>query len=195
MDKKIFKKPDLNGKRFRPDIYHIMNDDFFKRFVEKFPQYKDISHKELRKICDSFHNLFWQTVIDERSGVELPEVLGYIFIGSCPSSKKENIDFAKSYKYGVRVTNKNWETDGRLAKIFYTNYSTKYLFVNRDCWAFTACRKFKRAVAQSYPENWTMYVQIDPVKKVKNLFQKTRRREYSIKKQEEKLKTYNEFDL
>jgi hypothetical protein len=195
MDNKIFKKPDLNAKRFRPNIYHIMNDKFFERFIEKFPQYKDVSVTQLRKICSEFHNLFWQTVIDTRTGVELPEGLGYIFIGTCPTSKKENIDFAKSYKYGIRVTNKNWETDGKLAKIFYTNYSTKYLFANRDCWAFTACRKFKRSVAKTYPENWTMYVQIDPIKKVRNLFDKNRKREYSIKVQKEKLKNYNEFDL
>ena len=57
-------------------------------------------------------------MIDKRDGVQLPETIGWLFIGTCEQSKKKNIDFAKSVKYGMIVSNKNWETDGKLAKIF-----------------------------------------------------------------------------
>ena len=90
----------------------------------------------------------WKEVIENRDGVELPDSLGYIFIGTCPAAKSVNIDYALSKKYGKVLQNKNWETDGKIAKIFYTNYSTKYRFKNRELWQFTAVRQFKKAVAK-----------------------------------------------
>ena len=59
---------------------------------EKYPKYSDIDDKSLRQICNNFHVLFLETVIDKRDGVELPEGLGNIFIGTCQTSKKKNID-------------------------------------------------------------------------------------------------------
>jgi hypothetical protein len=38
---------------------------------------------------------------------------------------------------------------------------------NREFWSFVACREFKRAVAKAYPENWNMYVVVDPTKQLK----------------------------
>ena len=118
-----------------------------------------------------------------------------MFIGTCQSPKKQNIDFVKSKKYGVAVTNKNWETDGKLAKIFFTSYALKHKMKNREFWGFVACREFKRAVAKAYPENWNMYLVVEPTRKIKL----NSTRNYlasSAKKQEtEGLKHYNEFEL
>lgn len=47
----------------------------------------------------------------------------------------------------------NLDTDGKLAKIFYTNLSTKYRFKNRELWQFKAVRQFKRTVAEVYLSN------------------------------------------
>ena len=99
----------------------------------------------------------WKEVIENRDGVELPYSLGYLFIGTCPAAKSVNTDYALSKKYGKVLQNKNWETDGKIAKIFYTNYTTKYRFRNRELWGFVACRDFKRSVAREYPKNWNKY--------------------------------------
>lgn len=192
---KDFKSPDLKAPRYRPEVHTIMNKEFFESFKNKYPKYKDLDDKELRKIIKYFNKMFYQTVIDTRDGVQLPEQIGWIFIGTCQSPKKQNIDFIKSKKYGVTVTNKNWETDGKLAKIFFTNYALKHKIKNREFWSFTACRDFKRSVAKSYPENWNIYLVVEPTKKIKlnnainYLVNATKR------KDKESLKTYNEFDI
>jgi hypothetical protein len=134
-------------------------------------------------------------VIDNRDGIQLPESSGWLFIGTCQQSKKVNVDFAKSKKYGVQVTNKNWESDGKLAKIFFTNYALKHKIKNREFWSFTACRDFKRAVAKSYPENWTTYVVVDATQRLKLNYQKAIYKDIALKKQDEGLKHYNDFDL
>jgi hypothetical protein len=192
---KEFKSPDLTAPRYRPEVHTIMNKEFFESFKKKHPKYKDLDNVELRKIVKYFNNTLYQTVIDTRDGVQLPEQIGWLFIGTCQSPKKQNIDFVKSKKYGVAVTNKNWETDGKLAKIFFSSYALKHKMKNREFWGFVACREFKRAVAKAYPENWNMYLVVEPTRKIKL----NSTRNYlasSAKKQEtEGLKHYNEFDL
>lgn len=192
---KEFKSPDLTAPRYRPQVHTIMNKEFFESFKKKHPKYRDLDNVELRKIVKYFNNALYQTVIDTRDGVQLPEQIGWLFIGTCQSPKKQNIDFVKSKKYGVAVTNKNWETDGKLAKIFFTSYALKHKMKNREFWGFVACREFKRAVAKAYPENWNMYLVVEPTRKIKL----NSTRNYlasSAKKQEtDGLKHYNEFEL
>lgn len=190
-----FKSPDLKAPRYRPEVHTIMNKEFFESFKKKHPKYKDLDNVELRKIVKYFNNTLYQTVIDTRDGVQLPEQIGWLFIGTCQSPKKQNIDFVKSKKYGVAVTNKNWETDGKLAKIFFTSYALKHKMKNREFWGFVACREFKRAVAKSYPENWNMYLVVEPTRKIK--LNNTRNYLVNSTKQKniEGLKNYNEFEL
>ena len=110
---KEFKNPDVKAPRFRPDVYNVMNKKFFDSFREKYPKYKDLDNSALKKIGKTFNQTIYQAVIDGRDGIELPEQLGWLFIGTCKQSKKQNTDFAKSKQYGTRVSNNNWATDGR----------------------------------------------------------------------------------
>lgn len=190
-----FKSPDLKAPRYRPEVHTIMNKEFFESFKKKHPKYKDLDNVELRKIVKYFNNTLYQTVIDTRDGVQLPEQIGWLFIGTCQSPKKQNIDFVKSKKYGVAVTNKNWETDGKLAKIFFTSYALKHKMKNREFWGFVACRDFKRAVAKSYPENWNMYLVVEPTIKIKLNNTKNYLVNSTKQKNIEGLKNYNEFEL
>lgn len=172
-----------------------MNKKFFDKFKEKHPKYKHYDDNVLRKIIKTFNNIVYQTVIDKRDGVQLPETIGWLFIGTCQQSKKTNIDYAKSHKYGITVTNKNFETDGKLAKIFFTSHAPKHKMKNREFWSFVACRDFKRTVAKTYPENWNMYVVVDATTKLRKTYQKTVQKSIALNKQAEALKSYNEFDL
>ena len=190
-----FKMPDLKAPRFRPQVHSILNKKFFDSFRKKYPKYKEMKDSELRKIIKYFNNQVYQTAIDNRDGIQLPESIGWIFIGTCQQSKKENIDYSKSNKYGMTVTNKNWETDGKLAKIFYTNFALKHKMKNREYWGFVACREFKRAVSKSYPENWPTYIVVDPTQKIKLNYQKAHYKDLFKKREQEALKDYNEFDL
>jgi hypothetical protein len=190
-----FNKPNVKASRYRPEVNTILNKEFFENFKKKHPKYKDLDNKMLRKIIKRFNQVLHHTVIDTRDGVQLPEQIGWIFIGTCERSKKDNIDYAKSNKYGVKVTNNNWETDGKLAKIFFTNYAPKHRMKNREFWGFQACRDFKRAVAKTYPENWNMYVQVLPESKIDKVYNSVLYKDYMNKVKTKALKSYNEFDI
>ena len=139
--------------------------------------------------------MIWQTAIDTRDGVELPEQLGYIFIGSCPRKKGENTNYRKSAEYGVKIQNQNWESDQYTAKIFYTNFETKYRFKHHEMWGFTGVRDFKRTVAQTYPIEWKKYVQVDNLVKVSLLFRKQRFKDFKKHETARLLEEYDEFNL
>jgi hypothetical protein len=192
---KEFNKPDVKAPRFRPEAYNVMNKKFFDSFREKYPKYKDVDNVMLRKIGKTFNQNIYQAVIDNRDGIELPEQLGWIFIGTCQQSKKQNVDFNKSKQYGVKVSNNNWATDGKLAKIFFSNFAPKHKIKNREYWKFVGCRDFKRTVAKTYPENWNMYVEIEPNKQVKLAYSKAIYKDIILKETTEALKTYNEFEI
>ena len=192
---KEIKKPDLNAPRFRPDVHNVLNKEFFDKFRKRYPKYKSYSESDLRKIIKAFNRKVSETVIEKRDGVQLPETIGWLFIGTCQQSKKKNINFAKSHKYGVTVSNTNFDTDGKLAKIFFTSYAPKHKMKNREFWGFTACREFKRAVAKTYPENWNMYVVVDANLKLRLTYQSIVRKRFLIEKSTKDLNNYNEFDI
>jgi hypothetical protein len=192
---KEFKKPDVKAPRFRPSVYNLLNKEFFESFRDKYPKYKDVTDDQLKNIIKVFNQIMWQNVIDNRDGVQIPEQIGWLFIGTCQASKKNNIDFAKSKQYGVTVTNKNWATDGKLAKIFFSNFAPKHKIRNREFWMFVACRDFKRAVAKAYPENWQMYIVADPKKQTRLIYSKSEYKELKRKEETKTLETYNEFEL
>lgn len=193
---KQFKKPDLNAPRFRPKKENILNTAFYKRFIEKNPKYKDIlSLEDVKSVIKSFNGKIWQTVIQNRDGIELPEQLGYVFIGSCPRKTGDNPDYKKSITYGYRTQNKNWESDEYVAKIFYTNYENKYRFRFHELWGFTGVRDFKRSVAHTYPKEWKKYLLVDKDQQVSKLFRKEKNKEYAKKESIKKLDQYDEFDF
>ena len=191
---KKYNKPNLNAPRYRPKKLNFTNKEFHKRFVEENQKFSSLTLEQFKNIIQTFNGKIWKTVIEERDGVQLPEQLGYIFIGSCPG-KKSNVDFKKSEQHGVVLQNRNWESDNYLAKIFYTNFENKYRFKNHELWSFKGVRDFTRAVGQAYPKDWKKYVQMDNIIKASRLFRK-HKIEY-IKKIEtnDLLKDYDEFNL
>ena len=183
-----FKKPDLKAPRYREKRLGLLNEDTIKEFKEKKPLYSKIDNVKLKKIIKLYNVKLWNEVINSRDGVELPDSLGYLFIGTCKPSKTVNTNYALSKQYGKVLQNKNWETDGNIGKIFYTNYSTKYRFKNRELWHFVACRDFKRSVAKQYPINWTKYVVMQNKYRVAHLYDE------NPEQTKEALKKYNEFE-
>jgi hypothetical protein len=190
-----FKKPDLKAPRYRSTNLNLMNRDTFKRFVEKYPEYQGYDYDYFKKIVNTFNEELWNTAIEHRDGIELPENLGNVFIGTCWKPKRKNIACGKSQKYGKTLTHQNHETDGRLAKIFYTNYKNKYRFTNRVMWMFTGCRDFKRKVAEVYPNDWKKYIQVDPNSRINNLYRRRLMRDKMERRSERMMEYYNEFDM
>ena len=188
------KKPDLNAPRYRPKKLNFTNVDFYNRFIEEHPKYANVTADKFKEVINSFNGKIWETVIENRDGVELPEQLGYLFIGTCPR-KKSNVDFSKSKEHGVIIQHQNWESDNYAAKIFYTNYETKYRFKHHEMWGFSGIRNFKRTVAQTYPVNWKKYVMVDNLVRISRIFRKEKYKEFLKNETLDLLNNYDEFNL
>jgi len=137
----------------------------------------------------------YNEAIRSRDGVEFPEGLGFIFIGTCRPPKKPRPDFIKSIEYQTKLHCRNFESDNYMAKIFYTNYANKYKFRNRELWQFKGIRDFTRLVSKTYPENWKMYLQVENFEMINKYFKKGQIKEYFAKKLKSDILEYNEFEM
>jgi hypothetical protein len=186
---KNFKKPNVKAPRFREKRLSLLNKKLIEEFKAKYPLFENIDNDKLKTVIKLYCKNLWNGVIEHRDGVELPDSLGYLFIGTCSPGKynKKNINYAKSSEYGKVLQNHNWDTDGNIGKIFYTNASAKYKFKNRELWKFEAIREFKRAVATEYPKDWTKYAVIQNKYQIAHLYQSNI--DSSL------LNDYNEFEM
>lgn len=191
---KSYKKPDLKAPRYRPKKLNLLNVSIYNKFIDENPYLETICLDKFKEIVKVFNGKIWGSVIENRDGVELPEQLGYIFIGTCPR-KKSNVDFNKSQLYGVKIQNQNWESDQYIAKIFYTSYENKYKFRNHELWGFTGVRDFKRTVGQTYPKEWKKYLMVDNMVRVSRIFRKQTYVQLKQKETKNLLDEYDEFNL
>lgn len=190
-----FRKPDLNAPRYRAKYLDVLNAEFYDEFRKEHPKYNNLSDKEIKDIIRQVNGKIWEMVIEDRNGVELPEQLGYIFIGSCPAPKKDNPNYYMSKELKKVIQHRNWESDQYLAKIFYTNFGAKYRFKFSNLWGFSPVRQFSRTVSKEYPENYTKYLVVDNYRNINTIFRKQRFRMDMEDIERELEKTYNEFDL
>ncbi len=192
-----FKKPDVKAPRCRPKAVRLLGKTYLEEFIAKHPQYKNLKLEELKLILKTFHGKLWDHAVMNRDGVELPENLGFLFIGTCGSAKKYNTDFGNSIKGDFRHRHRNFESDNYLAKIFYTNYNSRYKFKFRELWTFAPTRDFKRTVAKVYPERWKTYVYVESGRNIARYMAKHKKDNYFKKFKEnfEIDESYNEFDL
>lgn len=192
---KQFNKPDLHAPRFRPKRTNILNKALFNDFLEKFPEYNGITLEQFKSIIHTFNEELYNGIIQNRDGVELPEGLGFVFMGTCPSAKKQNIDIKKSIEYGVAATHQNWDSDHNLLKIFYTNHTSKYPLLHKQVWAFKAVKQFRKAASDAYKEQWPRYIVVDPMQKISAMFTKMRKRDFIAEEVKNIPDDYNEFKM
>lgn len=193
--RKSFKQPDLNAPRFRHKHVSLLNRKLYDRFIKRFPEYKHLTLNEFKEIVKVFNGKITEGVIHNRDGVELPEGLGFIFMGSCPPAKSQNINVEKSLKYGVITNHKNWDSDNKLLKIFYTNKPSKYPFQNKQVWAFKAVKQFRKAASEAFKENWASYIVVDNTRKISSMYAKLRKKDYVLQSSAEVPEDWDEFNL
>jgi hypothetical protein len=193
---KTFKKPDLKAPRFREKSVQVLQVDLFKKFKKKFPEY-EMTYEQFKQIIITYNNKVAEGIIEYRDGVELPESLGYIFIGSCPAmTKRVNIDYKKSAQYGVITQHRNWGSDNKVMKIFFTNNLVKYKLQNKDIWVFVPNREFRRTASKCYLQDYNKYMMINNNRKISMLFKEgLNKREAAMQKFKVASENYNEFDL
>jgi len=193
--KKPYPKPDLNAPRFRPKRTSILNSSLYKAFIEKYPKYENVDIATFKTIIRTFNEQLYKGIIDNRDGVELPEGLGFVFMGTCSKTKKQNIDIAKSLKYGVVTNHQNWDSDNNLLKIFYTNHTSKYPLQNKQVWAFKAVKQFRKAASTAYKKDWPRYIVVDPTQKISAFFTKMRKKDFILTQGANIPKDYDEFKM
>lgn len=162
-------KLNRKGPRHREKRLSTLSIEMINEMVES----KDCLVKDpklFKKIVMGMNKMIVETIVNTRDGIELPEQLGYMFLGTCQPKVRKNVDFKTTDHYLKVIQHRNWESDNYLAKIFYTNYETKYKFKFNDLWGFKAARAFTKLVGQEYPKNWKMYIQVDHTLKVSRLY-------------------------
>ena len=193
--KKTYNKPDLNAPRHKVTRLSGANIKFYNRFYKKYPEYKHIPASEIKKILVAFNINMRDTIIDERDGVEFPERLGFSFVGSCPPKIRDNPNRSASKEHSLDIQHTNMNSDGLVAKIFYSNYSTGYAFKMRELWMFKGTREFSRGVSAAYKDKWKSYIQVDNYTRIRKLYNKLRQKNFAIKNAKSAGPNYNEFDL
>lgn len=193
---KTFKKPDLKAPRFREKSVQVLQVSLYKKFRKKYPEY-NIDYDQFKEIIYTYNKDIADGIIEYRDGVELPESLGYIFIGSCPAmTKRVNIDYKKSAQYGIITQHRNWGSDNKVMKIFFTNNLVKYKLQNKDIWAFVPNREFRRKASKYYLEDYNKYIMINNNRKISMLFKESlNKRDIAMQKFKVPSENYNEFDL
>lgn len=187
-------KRNLNGPRFRAPRLNTTSSEWLNDIMSS----SDCLVKDqdlIKKIIVETNKAIRDVVIDTRDGIELPEQLGYMFLGTCQPKIRKNVDFKTTDNYLKVIQHRNWESDNYLAKIFYTNYETKYKFKFHELWGFKASREFTRKVGTDYPKNWKMYMQIDHSLKVSRLYRLYLRDVNRAVIDKERLEDYNPLEL
>lgn len=187
-------KLNRKGPRHRAPRFNTLSNDCLNTIVAS----KDclIKNKSTAKqIILEANKLIAKQVIHLRDGIELPEQLGYLFLGTCPPKIRKNVDFKKTDYYLKVIQHRNWESDNYLAKIFYSNYETKYKFKFNDLWGFKGCRKFTAEISRHYPENWKKYIQVDHTLKIASLYRSALYKDEKKISDDYKLSTYDPLEL
>lgn len=178
--KEGYKKPDLNAPRFKRERLNLLTKELFKKYKEQHPSI-DIDFEMFKKIIISFNSKIVEKTIEHRDGVEFPEQLGYLFIGTCPRVTGPIIDPVTSSKYDKKINFKNWDSNQYVCKIFYSNYGPKYKFVNRELWYFVPSRVFKRSVSAVFVKNWNRFIKVSPISKISSFFRAQNAKSIKVK--------------
>lgn len=183
--------------RFRQTSLGLLNSGVYSEFLKKYPEYSQNSQDLFEKIINTYNGMIQDVIINERDGVELPEGLGYIFVGSCKPTIKENVDISKSKQVGKKVMNRNLGTDGYVCKIFYTNYESRFKFAHRSLWKFKGARQLTRNLSKVYREDWPKYVIVEEYMKISTLVRKYQQdeRRKRITANRPITNEYKEFDI
>jgi hypothetical protein len=187
------KAPDLNAPRFRLPVHNPLSNSFCDNMRVKHASLKHLTNDQIKSVIKAFNGLIQDQVINTRDGIQLPEHLGHLHIGSYKSTGP-NIDFKASVQYGQIIQRRNFHTDGLVAKIVYANGKDKYLFKNKFLWSFSAVRQFKRAVSKFFPEQWPMYLQMDSLQRLNKSYA-NQMRKIANKNKGVIPENYNPFDL
>jgi hypothetical protein len=155
-----YKKPNVKGPRLRRrNCSSVMDHNAYVRFKKEFPEHKDITPREFGAIVKGFNKNIVSTVLEERNGVLLPELIGRLLIMAFSKPNNKPIDFKASNEVGERVNFRNWDTEGRIGKLVF--YSGSRTIKHGYLWGFKATKDFRKQVSESFIRIWAKYIFVD----------------------------------
>lgn len=155
--KQIQAKIDLNAPRFRLSKggFKAVSRERFKEYQTKYPK-TTLTYKQFSAYLLEHIDLVRETIITTRYGVKFPYSLGFMFLGAYrPSVASQN--YNATTKYGMKIKDMNFQTDGLLAKIYFSNYTKRFNIENRKAWYFRGARKLTRGASKQFRTNHTLY--------------------------------------
>jgi hypothetical protein len=189
-----FSAPNLTGPRFRKDFNTVLNRTLYKSFIKANPKHAGITYEEFGKVIDTTLTKMWKVTLDERDGIDLP-IGGSLFVGSTKIKVKNNYDIQASIRANTPIKHRNYDTDGHVAKIYYSPHLARVSGRDRSIWSFKGARDYKRTLSKVYPGNWKKFIVVAELYTVVNEYQRLRARNYFTESTERAVQTYNEFDL
>lgn len=119
---RIFKKPDLNKKRFRDTKYakRLISLELYNKWKKEYPQYADKvkDYESFKRIWRKLMMKYLHYGVHNTMGVRLPFYCGDISIEFI-NIEYEAVDMTKSVQEGYQVPHLNWNTYDKLAKIIW----------------------------------------------------------------------------
>jgi hypothetical protein len=190
----MFNAPNIKGPRFRKYFKNVLTKSLYDQFIKTHPKHSNITFEAFDKIIDTTVTKMWKVTLDERDGIELP-MGGSVFIGSTKIKVKNNYDIQASIKANAPIKHRNYDTDGFVAKIYYSPHLARISGRDRSIWSFKGARDYKRTVSKVYPTNWKKFIVVADIYTVVSEYQRLRARNYFTESTERAVQTYNEFDL
>lgn len=190
----MFRAPNIQGPRFRKNYKRVLTKSLYVKFLLAHPKHSTITFKEFEDTINKGLAKMWQITLEERDGIELP-MGGSVFVGSTKIKVKNNYDIQASIKANAPIKHRNYDTDGYVAKIYYSPHLARISGRDRSIWSFKGNRDYKRALSTIYPKNYKKYIVVAELYTIVDEYQRHRSRNYFKETTERAVKTYNEFDI
>jgi len=190
----MFNAPNIKGPRFRKYFKSVLTTTLYEKFIKANPKHAGITFEQFVGTVDTSLEKMWNVTLVERDGIELP-IGGSLFVGSTKIKVKNNYNIQASIKANTPIKHRNYDTDGYVAKIYYSPHLAKVSGRDRSIWSFKGARDYKRTLSKIYPGNWKKFIVVAELYTVVNEYQRLRARNYFTESTEKAVQTYNEFDL
>lgn len=150
----------------RKKCKRILNGDFMAKFYEKYPDYKRYKFRSIKNIIGQMNQIITDRVANHRDGVVLPRRLGILLLAAMPYRKH-----AYSYdQRGVLKRFKNFHTNEKICKIYYTPANEKYTYSDSDLWRLENNSAFRQQCSLAFKQNYNRYVILDRTKRIVHLY-------------------------
>jgi hypothetical protein len=188
---------DLKAPRCRFKTKSSLDRDFFIYLKNKqISLCKKYSQKQIKEVINTFNEYLEEGVLTNRDGVEIPIINKQLFVAACNAPvHKDVLDIKLSKEYKKPIINNNFETNGKICKLFFIPIKGRQEIRNIKVWAFKGRRLFVRNISKAFRKNWENYHLILDSLKVDYLYRYNKLLEKADNEAKVLLETYNEFEL